>query len=83
MSSMFIWTSIISSKSKYILSIPLVNCLKHSYSNDCSIKIQEITPRFWVSAGSGELLLSPSGCPTSVFYAVVIDDGFSQLKEGG
>ncbi|KAL5989468.1 hypothetical protein ACLOJK_010360 [Asimina triloba] len=38
--------------------------------------------RYWLSAGPGDFLLSPAGCPTSAFYAVVIDDNFSQCKEG-
>lgn len=40
------------------------------------------TLRYWLSAGPGDFLLSPSGCPTSAFYAVVIDEDFSQCKEG-
>ncbi|XP_010260311.1 PREDICTED: D-amino-acid transaminase, chloroplastic-like [Nelumbo nucifera] len=38
--------------------------------------------RYWLSAGPGNFLLSPSGCPTSAFYAVVIDEDYSQCKEG-
>lgn len=38
--------------------------------------------RFWLSAGPGDFLLSPAGCPSSAFYAVVVDDPFSQCKEG-
>lgn len=38
--------------------------------------------RYWLSAGPGDFLLSPAGCPTSAFYAVVIDDDYSQKKEG-
>lgn len=40
------------------------------------------TVRYWLSAGPGDFLLSPSGCPTPAFYAVVINEGFSQCKEG-
>ncbi|KAM7252501.1 hypothetical protein ACFE04_024384 [Oxalis oulophora] len=40
------------------------------------------TLRYWLTAGPGNFLLSPSGCPTSAFYAVVIDETFSQRKEG-
>ncbi|XVF78584.1 hypothetical protein PTKIN_Ptkin14bG0146000 [Pterospermum kingtungense] len=40
------------------------------------------TLRFWLSAGPGNFLLSSAGCPTSAFYAVVIDDDFSQCKNG-
>ncbi|XP_056172851.1 D-amino-acid transaminase, chloroplastic-like isoform X2 [Syzygium oleosum] len=40
------------------------------------------TLRYWLSAGPGDFLLSPAGCPTSAFYAVVIDEDFSQCKEG-
>lgn len=40
------------------------------------------TLRFWLSAGPGNFLLSSAGCPTSAFYAVVIDDDFSQCKHG-
>ncbi|XP_042503185.1 D-amino-acid transaminase, chloroplastic-like isoform X2 [Macadamia integrifolia] len=38
--------------------------------------------RYWLSAGPGNFLLSPAGCPTSAFYAVVIEDNYSQCKEG-
>ncbi|ONK55626.1 uncharacterized protein A4U43_UnF790 [Asparagus officinalis] len=38
--------------------------------------------RYWLSAGPGNFLLSSAGCPAPTFYAVVIDDGFSQCKEG-
>lgn len=40
------------------------------------------TLRYWLTAGPGDFLLSPAGCPTSAFYAVVIDEDFSQCKEG-
>lgn len=40
------------------------------------------TLRYWLSAGPGDFLLSPSGCPKSAFYAVVIDEEFSQCKHG-
>ncbi|KAL0406775.1 UNVERIFIED_CONTAM: D-amino-acid transaminase, chloroplastic [Sesamum latifolium] len=40
------------------------------------------TLRYWLSAGPGDFLLSPAGCPSSAFYAVVIDEDFSQCKEG-
>ncbi|XWS52109.1 hypothetical protein CRYUN_Cryun11dG0038800 [Craigia yunnanensis] len=40
------------------------------------------TLRYWLSAGPGNFLLSPAGCPTSAFYAVVIDEDFSQCKKG-
>ncbi|KAM7495421.1 hypothetical protein LguiB_030030 [Lonicera macranthoides] len=40
------------------------------------------TLRYWLSAGPGDFLLSPSGCPTPAFYAIVIDEDFSQCKEG-
>ncbi|KAJ9182938.1 hypothetical protein P3X46_006868 [Hevea brasiliensis] len=45
-------------------------------------KCKKGTIRFWLSAGPGDFLLSPAGCPTSSFYAVVIDDDFSQHKDG-
>lgn len=38
--------------------------------------------RYWLSAGPGNFLLTPSGCPKSAFYAIVIKDDFSQWKEG-
>ncbi|KAF9611568.1 hypothetical protein IFM89_033572 [Coptis chinensis] len=38
--------------------------------------------RYWLSAGPGDFLLSPAGCPVSAFYAVVIEDDYSQCKEG-
>ncbi|CAI9088717.1 OLC1v1023136C1 [Oldenlandia corymbosa var. corymbosa] len=40
------------------------------------------TLRYWLSAGPGDFLLSPAGCPKSAFYAVVIDEDFAQCKEG-
>ncbi|KAL0301203.1 UNVERIFIED_CONTAM: D-amino-acid transaminase, chloroplastic [Sesamum radiatum] len=40
------------------------------------------TLRYWLSAGPGDFLLSPAGCPSSAFYAVVIDEDFLQCKEG-
>lgn len=40
------------------------------------------TLRYWLSAGPGDFLLSPAGCQTSAFYAVVIDENFSQCREG-
>ncbi|CAA2955123.1 D-amino-acid transaminase, chloroplastic [Olea europaea subsp. europaea] len=40
------------------------------------------TLRYWLSAGPGDFLLSPAGCPAPAFYAVVIDEDFSQCKEG-
>lgn len=45
-------------------------------------KCRKGTLRYWLSAGPGDFLLSPAGCPTSAFYAVVIDEDFSQCKEG-
>lgn len=38
--------------------------------------------RYWLSAGPGNFLLSPAGCPEAAFYAVVIDVDYSQCKEG-
>lgn len=38
--------------------------------------------RYWLSAGPGDFLLSSAGCPMSAFYAVVIDDDYSQCKHG-
>lgn len=40
------------------------------------------TLRYWLSSGPGNFLLSPAELPTSAFYAVVIDEDFSQCKEG-
>ncbi|KAH7861257.1 hypothetical protein Vadar_023886 [Vaccinium darrowii] len=40
------------------------------------------TLRFWLSAGPGNFLLSPAGCPKSAFYAVVIKEDFLQCKKG-
>ncbi|KAM2058501.1 hypothetical protein FF1_030877 [Malus domestica] len=45
-------------------------------------QIKKGTLRYWLSAGPGNFLLSPTELPTSVFYAVVIDEDFSQCKEG-
>ncbi|KAL1563734.1 aminodeoxychorismate lyase [Salvia divinorum] len=40
------------------------------------------TLRYWLSAGPGNFSLSPTGLPSSAFYAVVIDGGFAQCREG-
>lgn len=40
------------------------------------------TLRYWLTAGPGDFLLTPGGCPASAFYAVVIDEDFSQCKQG-
>ncbi|KAJ8543033.1 hypothetical protein K7X08_005556 [Anisodus acutangulus] len=45
-------------------------------------KCRKGTLRYWLSAGPGDFLLSPAGCLTSAFYAVVIDEDFTQCKEG-
>lgn len=45
-------------------------------------KCKKGTLRYWLSAGPGDFLLSPAGCPTPAFYAVVIDEEFAQCKEG-
>ncbi|KAK4255843.1 hypothetical protein QN277_008787 [Acacia crassicarpa] len=45
-------------------------------------KCKKGTIRYWLSAGPGDFLLSPAGCPTPAFYAVVIDDDFLQCKDG-
>ncbi|XP_031106745.1 D-amino-acid transaminase, chloroplastic-like [Ipomoea triloba] len=45
-------------------------------------KCRKGTLRYWLSAGPGDFLLSPAGCPTSAFYAVVIYEDFEQCKEG-
>ncbi|EYU26360.1 hypothetical protein ABFS82_08G187900 [Erythranthe guttata] len=45
-------------------------------------KCKEGTLRYWLSAGPGDFLLSPTGCSSSAFYAVVIDESISQCKEG-
>ncbi|XP_052206349.1 D-amino-acid transaminase, chloroplastic-like isoform X2 [Diospyros lotus] len=40
------------------------------------------TLRYWLSAGPGDFLLTPAGCPTPAFYAVVIKEDFSQCRDG-
>nr|GMC74694.1 D-amino-acid transaminase, chloroplastic-like [Ipomoea batatas] len=45
-------------------------------------KCRKGTLRYWLSAGPGDFLLSPAGCSTSAFYAVVIYEDFEQCKEG-
>nr|AZL41263.1 4-amino deoxychorismate lyase [Datisca glomerata] len=40
------------------------------------------TLRYWLSAGPGDFLLSPSGCSSSAFYAIVIEEDILQCKEG-
>ncbi|KAF3790320.1 D-amino-acid transaminase [Nymphaea thermarum] len=38
--------------------------------------------RYWLSAGPGDFLLSSAGCPTSAFYAVVVEEDYVPLKQG-
>ncbi|XP_026658547.2 D-amino-acid transaminase, chloroplastic-like isoform X2 [Phoenix dactylifera] len=45
-------------------------------------KCQKGSIRYWLTAGPGDFLLSSEGCPGPAFYAVVIDDDYSQCKEG-
>ncbi|XP_022935720.1 D-amino-acid transaminase, chloroplastic-like [Cucurbita moschata] len=45
-------------------------------------ELKKGTLRYWLSAGPGDFLLTPSGHGNSAFYAVAIDDDFSQCKEG-
>ncbi|KAM1755473.1 hypothetical protein ACFX12_007800 [Malus domestica] len=45
-------------------------------------QIKKGSLRYWLSAGPGNFLLSPTDLPTPAFYAVVIDEDFSQCKEG-
>ncbi|GAB4846489.1 hypothetical protein Ancab_025494 [Ancistrocladus abbreviatus] len=45
-------------------------------------KCKKGTLRYWLSSGSGNFLLSPSSCPEPAFYAIVINEDFSQCKEG-
>ncbi|KAH7512589.1 hypothetical protein FEM48_Zijuj12G0106800 [Ziziphus jujuba var. spinosa] len=40
------------------------------------------TLRYWLTSGPGNFLLSPANCPTSAFYAVVIDEDVHQRKHG-
>uniref|UniRef100_A0A7N0RJE5 aminodeoxychorismate lyase n=2 Tax=Kalanchoe fedtschenkoi TaxID=63787 RepID=A0A7N0RJE5_KALFE len=45
-------------------------------------KVSQGTLRYWLTAGPGDFLLSPAGCPIPAFYGVVIDENFDQCKEG-
>ncbi|XP_008226423.1 PREDICTED: D-amino-acid transaminase, chloroplastic-like [Prunus mume] len=45
-------------------------------------QIKKGTLRYWLSAGPGNFLLTPAESSTPAFYAVVIDENFSQCKEG-
>ncbi|KAK9049243.1 hypothetical protein SSX86_031790 [Deinandra increscens subsp. villosa] len=45
-------------------------------------KCKKGTLRYWLSAGPGDFLLTPSASSKSAFYAIVIDEDFSQCKEG-
>ncbi|KAL6627045.1 hypothetical protein ACP70R_030771 [Stipagrostis hirtigluma subsp. patula] len=38
--------------------------------------------RYWLSSGPGDFLLSPAGCPSPAFYAVVIPDDYKQCRHG-
>lgn len=38
--------------------------------------------RYWLSSGPGNFQFSPADCPTSAFYALVIDTDISQSKTG-
>lgn len=45
-------------------------------------KVSTGTLRYWLSAGPGDFLLSPAGCPSPAFYAIVIDENIKQCKQG-
>lgn len=45
-------------------------------------QLKKGTLRYWLSAGPGDFLLTPAVDANSAFYAVAIDDDFSQCKEG-
>lgn len=45
-------------------------------------KLKKGTLRYWLSSGPGNFLLSPANCPTSAFYAVVLDEEVYQHKHG-
>lgn len=45
-------------------------------------KCRNGTLRYWLSAGPGNFLFSPAGCPKSAFYAVVIKENILQCKQG-
>lgn len=45
-------------------------------------QLKKGTLRYWLSAGPGNFLLTPAGNANSTFYAVAIDEDFSQCKEG-
>ncbi|KAK6132805.1 hypothetical protein DH2020_033448 [Rehmannia glutinosa] len=49
---------------------------------DGSITMQKRNPQILAKCGAGDFLLSPAGCPSSAFLRVVIDENFSQCKEG-
>lgn len=45
-------------------------------------QLRKGTLRYWLSAGPGNFLLTPSDSATSAFYAVVIKEDINQCKEG-
>ncbi|KAL4555079.1 hypothetical protein LXL04_037690 [Taraxacum kok-saghyz] len=44
--------------------------------------IKKGTLRYWLTSGPGDFLLTPSNSQAPAFYAVVIDEEFSQCKQG-
>ena len=74
----------LSSASKAKISSPFSRSVLHSIliQLTAASKCKKGTLRYWLSAGPGDFLLSSAGCPTSAFYAVVIDQDISQCKEG-
>lgn len=45
-------------------------------------KCRQGSLRYWLSAGPGDFLLSPSGCPRTAFYAIVIRGQSPSSQEG-
>lgn len=72
------------SASKAKISSPFSQSALHSIIVQLTAASQckKGTIRYWLSAGPGDFTLSPSRCPTSAFYAIVINEDFSQCREG-
>ncbi|GMN54445.1 hypothetical protein TIFTF001_023574 [Ficus carica] len=70
------------SKAKIFPSFPQSTLRSILVQMTAASRCKRGTIRYWLSAGPGNFLLSPAKCPTSAFYAVVIDENISQCKEG-
>ncbi|KAJ0970334.1 hypothetical protein J5N97_023211 [Dioscorea zingiberensis] len=70
------------SKAKISSPYPVKTMRKIIIQLAAASKCKKGSIRFWLSAGLGDFQLSPSGCSEPTFYAVVVEQNISQLREG-